>query len=124
MVKLVPAISALATLSAFTEFAFNASPVQFVMGKKYGDPTQGYGNYLPGNSLSLMELFNIGQLEGNAVPAIDQIKNNMQRDGALTKYIMTQVGITVLTKLVRKAGTVRAFNKLSRAVGTESIVMG
>lgn len=123
MVKLLPAVVAIASVSNFTQFAFNASPIRFALGEKYGNPG-GYGNYLPGNSVSLLELFNIGQLESNDVPAIEQIRANLMRDGAFMKFVMAQIGITVLSKLARKAGVARNISKLSRAVGTESIVMG
>ena len=116
-------MTAIATLSAFTEYAFNTNPVSFVMGTKYGTPGN-YGNYMPGNKLSLMELFNIGQLESNDVSAMDQIRNNLRREGALTKFIMTNVGITVLNALVKKTKVVTSFNQLSRAIGTQRLIMG
>jgi len=97
MLKLLPAVVAIASVSNFTQYAFNASPIRFALGEKYGNPSGGYGNYLPGNAVSLLELFNIGQLESNAVPAIEQIQANLMRDGAFMKFVMTQIGITVLS---------------------------
>ena len=124
MVKIVPAVTAIATLANFTEFAFATDPMSFLIGKKYGSVGTGFGNYLPGNKVSLLELFNIGQLASNPLSGVEQMRNNLNRQGALTNFIMMQVGITVVNTLVKRTPVVRSFNKLSRAIGTEKLIMG
>lgn len=109
-----------ASLAVTTETLFGTDPIGFVFGKKYGNPTKGYGNYQPGTALSLQELFSYKQLSTNPKPPLEQMKENVQANWA--KGLMGIVGIKVADVAISKLGIARNFNKAVRSVGLGNLV--
>mgnify|MGYP005824063797 CR=1 FL=1 len=122
MFNLVNLATTFISVNSFSQYVFGTNIGNFLFGMKYGNPETGYGNYQPGQKLSLMELLNINQLASNPTPAIDQMRNNMMRTGALGTFVATQIGVIVVPKLIRKVGVTRRFNALTKQIGLGSIV--
>jgi hypothetical protein len=122
MFNLVTLATTMISLNSFSQYVFGNNIGGFLFGKKYGNQTIGYGNYQPGNKLSLMELLNINQLSTNPVSAVDQMRNNVMREGALAQFVATQIGVIVVPKLIRKTGVTRRFNALTKQIGLNTIV--
>lgn len=122
MINLVTFATTMISLNSFSQYVFGTNLAAFAFGKKYGNPTAGYGNYQPGSSLSLMELLNINQLASNSISPVEQMRSNVMRDGALAQFVATQIGVIVVPKLIRKVGVTRRFNALTKQIGLGSIV--
>tara|TARA_Y100000593_G_C4091850_1_gene228901 strand:- start:93 stop:476 length:384 start_codon:yes stop_codon:yes gene_type:complete len=125
MFNLVNLATAAISINSFSQYAFGVNAPAFLMGQKYGNPSTGYGNYQPGNKLSLAELVGFNQVGNGAYKsggAYDQMIANLRRPEAFTKFMATQIGIMVIPKLIRKTGVTRRFNQVSKQLGLSSVV--
>ena len=111
---------AYATLYVVSETVFGTDPIGFIMGKKYGNPTKGYGNYQPGNALSLQELFGIGQTSTNPKPPLEQMKENLTSNW--WKGVAGLASIKVAEVALQRLGISRNFNKAVRSIGMGNLV--
>ena len=126
MFNLVNLATAAISINSFSQYAFGVNAPAFVLGMEYGSKSVGYGNYQPGNKLSLAELLGINQNSVNGAyksgGAYEQMVANLRRPEAFTKFLTTQIGIMVIPKLIRKTGVTRRFNNLSKQLGLSSVV--
>ena len=125
MFNLVNLATAAISINSFSQYAFGVNAPAFLLGMQYGTPGD-YGNYQPGNKLSLAELVGFNQNSANGAyksgGAYDQMVKNLKRPEAFTKFLTTQIGIMVIPKLIRKTGVTRRFNQVSKQLGLSSVV--
>ena len=115
MIKVVPAVAGLVSASALTQLLFNVDLREFL--------TVNTGNN--SGNITLRELLGVGGITnygigGGTLSVSEYIKRN------IVDNWMTTAGTLILAKVVpkvlSKTGVTRSANKLSKAVGMESIV--
>ena len=115
MIKVVPAIAGLASASALTSMLFGNNLREFLVNTS-GDGSQ---------RITLRELLGVGGITNYGIGGGGQEIGEYIRRNIADNW-MNSVGVLILAKalpkVLSKTGVTRGANKLSKAVGMESIV--